>query len=276
MKYLFLALLAVAFNANATYCPDGSLISSHPNGNCNYKPPTVTPVPTTQTQTQQQNQTASANATAGANAGATSQSKATGGNANSLATGGNSVANTGPSSSSADNRLGNVGNDSSSSSFKAFAISLPTPVFTPPLPSIADCPGANVTQDAIAVGWNFFSKAHGEVNTDNCSIIRVYNLYVEACRYESARQVLNKFNDKLLPGVQHPEDKYLDLSPQECAALKLPMKAPVAETINYLYSPTVAATCSRSDYAATGNNGKKAKQTSRKVQRQPAVKRVCP
>lgn len=265
MKYLILALLAVAFNANATYCPDGSLIASHPNHDCNYKLPTPATSPNAQTQTQQQTQTAQTNGTAKSKSDASSQSSLNSSiKSDNSATGG-----------SANNSLGPMGNDNSQTSFKAFALSLPTPVFTPPLPTIAECPGANVTQDAVAVGWNFFSKAHGEINTDNCSIMRIYNLMIESCRYETARQLLNKFTEKLMPGIEYTRTELIDLTPNECRLLKLPMPVVSVAPVNYLYTPSVESSCKRSDYAAARNNGTKVAQAGRKVQNKPAVKRTC-
>lgn len=255
MKFLTLLLLLFCFNANATYCPDGTLIASHPNGDCNYKPPT----PSASTQTQQQNQTTSANSVSASKSNSHSQSQA---DAQSKSKASSNVGDVGST-----NSLSSIGNDNSQTSFKAFALSLPTPVFTAPLPSIADCPGANITQDAVAVGWNFFSKAHGEINTDNCSIMRIYNLMVESCRYETARQLLNKFTEKLMPGIEYTRVELIDLTPNECRLLKVPM--PVEETVQIIH-PKI---CERSDYAVTRNHGTTISKIGRKVQNKSIAKR---
>jgi hypothetical protein len=40
---LAIALMVASVSASATYCKDGSTIESHPNGDCNYRPPAETP-----------------------------------------------------------------------------------------------------------------------------------------------------------------------------------------------------------------------------------------
>lgn len=260
MKFLIAAtILVISANAHATYCKDGSLIASHPNHDCNIPiggVPNVTP-------NQINNNSAStsnANAAAGA-IGIGGKASATGGrsDASSSATGGDSA-----------NSLNGIGNstDNSSSSFKAFAVSLPAPVFTAALPTIADCPSANVTQDAVAIGWNFFSKAHGEVNTDNCSIIKLYNLYKDSCRYESASRVLDKFSSKLMPGIELPSrELMLDLTIKECETLKLPIVNNYSTTNNYIQEALPYVNTERSCQAPVRSTKRKTQIVKPKVQK---------
>lgn len=228
MKYFILFAVVICFNANATYCPanslyPGTLIASHPNGDCNYKPPTST---NPQNQTQQQNQSTQSNAKADSKSNSSAMQSLDSKNANNN-----------KNDNSATNNLGPMGNDSSS--FKAFAISLPTPVFTSPLPTIADCPGANVEQHAVAVGWNFFSKADAYINTDNCTAIRLYNMMVDTCQYESARKFLNLFSAKIMPGFQMETSQVMiDLTSKQCDGLKQPII-----NNNYTTVQTVVKSC---------------------------------
>lgn len=176
--------------------------------------------------------------------------KAAGGNAAAAGgsgTGGN--ATSGPSSAVASgsgtggsNQLGNIsaGNDQSTSSFRSYLVNLPSAVFTPPLP-MSTCPQANVDQSAVAIGWNFFSHAKGSVNTDNCTAIIIYNNFLEQCKFRSAHAILNSLTLKILPGFEAEKATWLDLTPAECAALKMPVVfPPVPPVTNYVY---VEKTC---------------------------------
>lgn len=232
MKSLILAaalLLSVSM-AHATYCKDGSLIASHPNGDCSKPIPTPKPAPlptgnassSTSGATANQAQNAAASSKASAAAAAVSKSAAdSNSSSGASATGGNATGGS--------NSLGSVGNDNSSTSFRALALSLPSPVFTPPMP-LASCPQANVEQEAHAVGWNFYSQAHGSVNTDNCTAIIVYNAMLEQCQYESAQYVLDALMVKVIPGFKGKSQSGLNLTPQQCHDLKAPPVAVVAST----------------------------------------------
>lgn len=227
---IFAALLLSVSMAHATYCKDGSLIASHPNGDCSKPIPTPvppTPAPTTPSSNAAATAAAAANSSAASKSASTSQ--AAGGNAS--AAGGKSDASSSASGGTANGsqQLSGVGNDNSSTSFRALALSLPSPVFTPPMP-LASCPQANVEQEAHAVGWNFYSQAHGSVNTDNCTAIIVYNAMLEQCQYESAQYVLDALMVKVIPGFKGKSQSGLNLTPQQCHDLKAPAVAVVAST----------------------------------------------
>ncbi len=204
MKRLFatLALTAFALPATATHCTNGVPDIYYP----------TCVLPTQPSAKSDSTSSAKAGAIAGALAGSTS--KATGGSANSHAQGGDSSA------------LGGAGgalNDNSRSNMWVF----PAPVFTPPLP-FSDCPQANVTQQSVAIGWNFFSQASGSVNTDNCTAIILHNKFVESCQYESAQKILYLLSVKVLPGFStESKPQSLNLTERECQALKAP---PVKQT----------------------------------------------
>jgi hypothetical protein len=105
---------------------------------------------------------------------------------------------------------------------------LPAPVFTPPLPVIQSCPGANIDQHATAIGWSFLSHARSTVNTDNCTAITLYNSYVATCKYKSAQQVLDLLTRKILPDFEKSDVILVDLSKKDCDALSIPLApAPV-------------------------------------------------
>lgn len=112
---------------------------------------------------------------------------------------------------------------STSSSYKNSMWVLPAPVFTPPLPMIQSCPGANVDQHATAVGWNFLSHARATVNTDNCTAITLYNSYVSTCKYKSAQQVLDLLTKKILPDFERSGVPLSDLSKKDCDELLKPV-----------------------------------------------------
>ena len=114
----------------------------------------------------------------------------------------------------------NTGSDS----FRSSMWVLPAPVFTPPLPSISGCPGANVEQMAASIGWSFASIAKATVNSDNCTAITLYNSFVATCKWASAQQVLNLLSVKVLPGFKASNDLVLvDLDAAKCTALLAPV-----------------------------------------------------
>jgi len=140
----------------------------------------------------------------------------------------------GNSKSKNDNSLA-VGGDTVNSKSSMWV--LPAPVFTPPLPQIADCPGANVKQMAAAGLWNGFSYAEASVNTDNCTAIILYNQYVSTCKYHSAQQVLNLLSSKVLPGFEKSDVALFDLNKRECDALHAPI---IEQKIEYPVIPPAA------------------------------------
>ena len=103
---------------------------------------------------------------------------------------------------------------------RAYALALPTPVFTPPSP-ISGCPQANSESHAWGVGWNFISKADSTLNTDSCTLIIVYNSLLERCQWESADKVLTGLTQRALPGYTH-SPRGLDLTEEECRAWRAP------------------------------------------------------
>lgn len=128
--------------------------------------------------------------------------------------------------------------NSSGGSFKSNMWVLPAPVFTPPLPPIAGCPGANIEQFAAAVGWSFASIAKASVNTDNCTAITLYNSYVATCKWASAQQVLDLLSAKVLPGFQPSKDLGLvDLTPAGCTALLAPVVNNITNRYETFYTP---------------------------------------
>jgi hypothetical protein len=120
--------------------------------------------------------------------------------------------------------------DSSSSRSSMWVF--PAPVFTPPLPIIS-CPGANVEQQATAIGWNLFSHASSRVDTRDCTAITIYNSYVSTCKYKSAQQVLDLLTEKVLPGYQRTDILLFDLTKQECDALRTVKSEPKVQ-VTYL------------------------------------------
>lgn len=225
MKALLAAALLVAcFNANAWYCSDGSLIASHPGGDCSVAiPPPASSSPN--------KSTSRSSAVAAAQAGAVSGSKSSAvtGPSTSSATGGAG------GQSNASNSLGSVGNDNSTSKFSALALALPAPVFIPPMPAIGGDCAARVRQSARAVGWNFVSWSDGEVDPDDCTTIKIYQSLMQRCKYQSADMVLAHLTVKVLPGYRPDDSHDVDLTDKECRELSMPITLPVASTpINFL------------------------------------------
>lgn len=214
---LFLAVASAATVASATGTPPPPPPP----------PPAPTPVPS------HHPVKVGVDVTAGAKASSSSSSLA-GASSSSQATQTTSqTANQTSSLSDLGNSNVSVGGDSSRSNMWV----LPAPVFTPPLPPIANCPSANVDQMAIAGGWSFLSYARGSVNTDNCTAIILYNQYVSTCKWKSAQQVLDLLSRKVLPDFQQSDVELFDMTREQCNALVVNPKAdPQPPVVNYVYN----------------------------------------
>jgi hypothetical protein len=104
---------------------------------------------------------------------------------------------------------------------------LPAPVFVPPMAALP-CPAAQVDQQAIGLGWNFFSHSTGKTDTRDCTAIIVINSLIERCQYGRAQQALDLLAVRALPGFETKPAPYLDLEPSACAAIKMPVQATAA------------------------------------------------
>jgi hypothetical protein len=176
----------------------GMVLGAVLDANATSKPPE--PKPSTSTST--------SNANAGATAGAKAAAGAT-------AAGGAAQASTGDASAS--NML-NVGG-STGDNYSSWAVALPFPAFTPPLPTLPVGSCLHTTQGSRQGGWNFAGAAEGEINPDKCILLTIYNAHVTSCRYSTAKQVLDLMTAKLLEGYVPFNQTLLDLSPTECVAL---------------------------------------------------------
>jgi hypothetical protein len=109
---------------------------------------------------------------------------------------------------------------------------LPAPVFLPPMAALP-CPAAQVEQEAVAGGWNFFSFSKGRTDTRDCTAIIVINSLIDRCQYGRAQQALDLLAVRALPGFQVAAVGYPDLTPKECAMVKAPPAppAPVAPIV---------------------------------------------
>lgn len=226
MKTRILAtMVLVALVSTGAYatCKNGATNYPQCNNNTPTPPTAPAPTPSTSTSNAVSSSQSSANSTSGAWA---SQGQHQGqGQGQSVTGSGNSDVTVG------------LTEGSTSSSYKNSMWVFPAPVFTPPLPLIQNCPGANVDQHATAVGWNFVSHARATVNTDNCTAITLYNSYVSTCKYQSAQQVLDLLTRKILPDFQKSEVILVDLSKKECDMLSVPIVAPPVQYIQTALVP---------------------------------------
>lgn len=132
----------------------------------------------------------------------------------------------------AQQRQGVQMDDHSSTRFSAWAI--PAAPWLPPMAKV-DCPSASVRQRSITTpGWGLFGTYQwSDTDASACEMLTVRNLMIERCRYASAAQVEDLLVQRTLPGfaLVKPVDRagqdahYIDLTDQECALLKLPVKA---------------------------------------------------
>lgn len=225
---LTIALLLATAPAWATYCADGSLIAAHPGGNCSV--PIPAPTPATPSTTSAANSSAITSSQAGAVSGAVSGSKSSattgpvtasgsGVGYGGTGTGGSSTAS---GTASGTNSLGSVDSGNTTTTrLNAYAISLPAPVFVPPLP-LSACPQASSEAHSWAFGWNLISKADAFTNTDACTLITVYNTLLQRCKWASARKVLNGLTKKALPDYAPESSVDLDLTEKECRDWQTP------------------------------------------------------
>jgi hypothetical protein len=107
---------------------------------------------------------------------------------------------------------------------------LPAPVFVPPMAALP-CPAAQIEQEAVAGGWNFFSFSKAKTDTRDCTAIIVINSLIDRCQYGRAQQALDLLAVRALPGFQVAASSYPDLTPKECAVVKTPVPAPAVAPI---------------------------------------------
>ena len=249
---LTIALLLATVPAWATYCADGSLIAAHPGGNCSVPIPVAnpTPKPVPAPSTSSANNSAVTSSQSGAVAGSVSgsNSSATTGPTTASGTGsgvgyggtGLGGSSTASGSASGTNSLGSVDSGNTTTTrLNAYAISLPAPVFVPPLP-LSACPQASSEAHSWAFGWNLISKADAFTNTDACTLITVYNTLLQRCKWASARKVLNGLTKKALPDYAPESSVDLDLTEKECRDWQTPAVAAQAAPAA-IVEPGVAA-----------------------------------
>lgn len=233
MKHLLIAaaLAALSSLAHATYCEDGSLIASHPNGDCSKTntPPTSS---TSKSKAKADSHSAAA-ALSGSKSSATGGAGGAGGNSTSSATGGAA----GDSSSS--NSLGSVGNDNSATSVRAYAIALPAPASTPALPMA--CPHSEITQSSRSIGWGFVSWADGHTDPRDCTLITLHNGMIQECQFASAAQLKAQLVRRYLPDFHDSAAILIDMTPGECTVFRNPLPpAPKLPEIREVYVPFTA------------------------------------
>lgn len=127
-----------------------------------------------QSMTQGQGQSQSAQSSAGAAAGASASGVGTGGSA------------TGYGGSS---QIGNVGNDSSTSSFRAYALALPSTLNVPQItPATAMC---SLSESwGRAIGWNFVAWSGAKQTIDGlCVAERQAAAFEQTCKFRSAAAI---------------------------------------------------------------------------------------
>lgn len=232
---LALTLLTMAVSAHATYCPDGTLIASHPGGVCPTPsppppppppPPAPTPAPSTANSKSVSGAVSGSKATAGAKSSSSSKSSSVAKQDQSQTLQSsvkNEVANSNDSSAN-NNGTGN-GNDNSQNKFQSLLLTLPQLAYTPPLPQLS-CPESSASQSSTGVLWGLYSRAEGGINTDNCSLFRIYNAYLEQCKFASAEELLDKLTVKLLPTYTIQTTQLENLNAKDCMVWKNPPPPP--------------------------------------------------
>jgi hypothetical protein len=124
--------------------------------------------------------------------------------------------------------IGGIGNGN------AWSLSIAPPVFTPPMAAISGC-SAQVTQQAMSVGWGFFSQASGTTDVSDCTLIAIRNEKVENCQYASAKQIEDLMLKRKLPDFVPSNVEMIDLTPKECHDIKHPPPPP--PVIQVIYPP---------------------------------------
>ena len=147
---------------------------------------------------------------------------ATGGAGGAGGAGGSSSSNS--TAAGGANSLGAV-DSGNSSKYSAFAIALPSPVYTPPAP-MSTCPQASVQSHSWSVGWNFVSKSDTVQDASACTLFPIYQDLYARCKWASAQKLQNKMIENALPGYTPETVAALDLTEAECAAYHAPPPAP--------------------------------------------------
>lgn len=214
MKTRLLATVAVlvALTSTSAYATCRNGATNYPQCNNQPAPPTTVPQAPPAPSTSNASSSSQANSNSGAWASQGQHQGQGQGQSQSVTGSGNSDVTVG------------LTEGNTSSSYRNNMWVLPAPVFTPPLPMIQSCPGANVDQHSTAFGWSFVSHARATINTDNCTAITLYNSYVSTCKYRSAQQVLDLLTRKILPGFERSDVVLMDLSKTDCDALLIPVR----------------------------------------------------
>jgi hypothetical protein len=244
---IILTALALPLTAQAWNCPNGE----NEDRTCKpVKPPKPEPKPTPSptpvfvplTATQQQalqaqlQAAATATSSSAAKASAVGSGYATGGTSN--AAGGNSSSSNNVSSTSGSSTGGTSSlADNSMYNSRSWALSIATPVFTPPMAPIA-CPSANVKQMAAALGGGLIgSYAEGSTDSSDCTLIQLRNAKVETCQYASAKQIEDLLAQKYLPKYAANGKPFEDYNASECALMKAPPPAPTPIVFQEMLPP---------------------------------------
>jgi len=118
---------------------------------------------------------------------------------------------------------------------------LPAPIFMPPMAPLP-CPSAQITQQGVAIGWNFFSHTSGSTDTRDCTAIIVVNTLIDRCQYGRAQRALDLLAVRSLPGFEAVDAGYPDLSPKDCALIKSP-PPPAKQSAALLVKPKAKPPC---------------------------------
>lgn len=171
---------------------------------------------------------AQSGSTSGATSGSSSGSTAVTGPSNSAATSGStafggsggSVGNLGASGTAYTGPMTLNNNESSSSSTRAFAISLPQPIAG--TASASNCLVAG--NNGMAIGFNFFSTTKPQAFSDPICTLRAMAAEADqACQFRTAAEMRAEVMAIVLKREPRPvADSVQDLSPEQCMLLKQP------------------------------------------------------
>lgn len=115
---------------------------------------------------------------------------------------------------------------------------LPMQPFMPPMAPLP-CPSAHIQQSDLGIAFGLFRYGQGTTDARDCTAITVINSLIDRCQYGRAQSALDLLAARALPGYKADPAVYPDLTPAQCASLKLPPAPPVPVSI--LTQPTCPA-----------------------------------
>lgn len=136
------------------------------------------------------------------------------------------------------------------SDYSSWALFVPPPVFTPPMPKPEvpqGCPAPTEKQSAFSVGSGIiFSEAESLRDNDPCTAMMMSVMYWNRCQYKKADRMLNVGSRLFakragIDWAADPDPALTDYTPENCALLTTPVRPSAPPNMPPVTTPTPPA-----------------------------------